>query len=712
VNEPPGPEAIREILLRYEEPLLREVAGNLVKPRSRWPVDDLIDRCVEAIGNAAVVDRRLQEADPAGRQLLALLAKSRQPFWRVANLVELLAATGHAAGVDPVVNLCRQGLLFPALGAGASGLRTFEQWLVRSGNLEAVAIVVPSITDRAGVEEVGLPGLAPAREEPASILETDGLDWPLRLAVLWQQVREAPLRLTQQGGFFKRDFDRLRTEPLLAGEGGDAVIPIPDAGLLAVSLARALGIVQEANGELRSTSLPPEWDLPGCLVALWTAFLRVGDWDPGDGWQLDRRALGYRSAYLLALLMLGRLSEKSWAAPEDIGRQVCGIHPFWAGQADGNGAKRTEAGSAALTTFLLGVAHPLRLVQIGKSSSGRWLVRLSAWGRWLLKLADSPPFPPAFPKTLLVQPNLEVVVYRQGLSPFLIGALSQFAVWKTLGSACTLQIIPESVYHGLESGWTFDRILQVLERHGMRPTPLPVIESLRTWANKRERLTVYPSAALLEFASAKDLEEALARGLQAVRLADRLAVAADEAGIDYRQFRLSGTRDYSLPPDRCVAVESDGVTLTIDIARADLLLETELTRFAEFAETGDAGGGRRYCLSMGSLARARESGVTATYLEEWFLQRTGGPMPPAARLLLGGIQTRSLAAFRRQMILHVESAAVADGLVQWPATRRLISQRLGPTALVVPAECVDPLRKELETLGLAVALETSTPPTT
>ena len=49
---------------------------------------------------------------------------------------------------------------------------------------------------------------------------------------------------------------------------------------------------------------------------------------------------------------------------------------------------------------------------------------------------------------------------------------------------------------------------------------------------KRDRISVYPSAALFEFATPEDLTEALARGLPAVRLTDRLAVVPNEERID------------------------------------------------------------------------------------------------------------------------------------------------------------------------------------
>src|SRR5581483_6812346 len=126
--------------------------------------------------------------------------------------------------------------------------------------------------------------------------------------------------------------------------------------------------------------------------------------------------------------------------------------------------------------------------------------------RWLLGLSPAPPTETAFPRTLLVQPNLEIVAYRQGLTPALLDLLARVATFQSLGSVCTLQLGPESVYRALESGLTFETILQTLEQHGTRPTPPAVVDSLRTWSNKRDRITVYPSAALLEFATKEDLD--------------------------------------------------------------------------------------------------------------------------------------------------------------------------------------------------------------
>ena len=59
---------LQQTLKRYDDALLRRVAARLIKPRNQWPADELIERCVALTGNVAVIDRRLKEADPAGRQ--------------------------------------------------------------------------------------------------------------------------------------------------------------------------------------------------------------------------------------------------------------------------------------------------------------------------------------------------------------------------------------------------------------------------------------------------------------------------------------------------------------------------------------------------------------------------------------------------------------------------------------------------------------------
>jgi hypothetical protein len=714
IASPSWSDCFRATLERYEEPLLRVVAHLLCKPRNQWPSEELIERCLAAIANPAVIDRRLDDLDPAGVQLLALIGHSRRPRWRVGHLVEMAVALGQADGLRPVRLLLEAGLLFPeppelkaphdadtAMGASpsrpaskaAGRLKSFDLWLGHTGGVQPAVIALSEITSRAMTRGVAFPACPrPVTLHEPVIHEADGLDWPLRLAALWQQVHQAPLRRTQTAGFFKRDLDRLHSDALLNAAPPNALMAVPDPALLAVVLATGEGLLEVIDSDLRAGAFPPSWEegLPATLAALWTALVQQDTWNPRDGWR-PKGAPGnpYPSTWLLALLLLSRLPAEHWTAVASLERWMSQHHPFWRG---------TAPAGCGLAPFLLGIAYELRLVQAAREGKGPWLVRLSPVGRWLLGVGPAPALP-AFPQTLLVQPNLEILSYRQGLTPALIALLAKLANWKTLGAACTLQLEPDSVYRALEAGESFETIQQALERHGMKPTPDTVVNALRTWSNKRERLRVYTAGALFEFSSADDLAAALARGLPAARLSDTLAVVANDQDIDYRHFRLIATRDYALPPEKCVEVDVDGVTLAVDLAKSDLLIETEVRRFAEMLDRPGSNGRRYYRVTPASLGQGRERGLSLQALETWFQQRSGEALPAAAKLIFTGSQL-SPYELRRLVVLHVPTAEMADGLVQWPGTRSLIETRLGPTALAVAEEHVAALRERLQGLGV------------
>jgi hypothetical protein len=698
----------RQTLKRYDEALLRQVAHKLCKPRNQWPVDELLDRLVAALNNAVMVDRRLKELPAACRQILCVIGHSRQTRWPLGSLVEILVALGAPDGLAPLVTLLESGLLLPEVFpfgttpdddkiSARSRVKNFDAWLARSEPMPML-LASPMVTRRVMSEDLGIacPEAAPSGAA-TTIHEADGLDWPLRIAVLWQQVLGAPLRRTQQGDYFKRDYDRLQADPLLCSAPTDVLAPVPDPGFFAAALASAAGLLREEQSELRAHQWSSAWKspLPPLIVEFWTSLSRITSWNPATG-HAPAQGTGnpYPSAYLLALLLLTRLPENGWALPQSVEDWVAARHPYWLG-------KNTR--SLGITTFLLGTAYSLRLLQATKGDGG-WLIRLSPLGRWVMALSENPPALPTFKQTLLVQPNLEVLAYRQGLTPELIASLSKIATWKGLGPACTLQLEPHSVYRALEMGESLTSIVQLLEGHSMKAIPPAVLDSLKTWSNKRERISIYSAGAIFEFATPAEMNEAIARGLPAMRLTGRLAIVAKEDDIEYKHFRLTGTRDYTLPPERCVDVEADGVTLSVDLARSDLLLETELQRFAEPIERLGPQGRLFYRVTPMSILTARQQGASLTSLETWFVQRTGLPISAAAQLLMTGPDTAPV-ELRRQLVLHVGNEHLADGLQQWPGTRDLIVARLGPAVLVVEEKDVPALTERLKEAGVKVMFE-------
>jgi hypothetical protein len=301
---------------------------------------------------------------------------------------------------------------------------------------------------------------------------------------------------------------------------------------------------------------------------------------------------------------------------------------------------------------------------------------------------------------------MELVAYRQGLTPRIVADLSQIGSWTGLGSACTLHLDQASVHRGLEHGASSEKITGVLQRHNVHPIPSNVLEAIRTWAAKRDRIAIYERVNVLEFLHQADRDAALGRGLDGIPVGDRYLLIENEHGVDFRHFRSLGTRDYALPPMTCVAVGEDGVSLIIDASKADLLLESELQRFsvpgtasrARPLESSNQVGGGVYVISPQSLSNARLRGMSLRFLEDWFRQRTGEPIPPAVRLLWDE-RNGEMARLTRPVILTLPEKSAADGLWQWPETRELLEERIGPLSFLVAPDRLDDLRKKLEEIA-------------
>jgi len=690
----------RETLARYEVPLVREVATRLIKPRTPIADDELVDRCMSLLSNPPVLDRRIKDLPDPARKILALIGISRQPVWKVGHLITALATLGHSEGFAPVLALLECGLLFPVLPKGDAPVPAFEPWLGLAGTLHAKVYALPTVAARARGESLGLPTLTGETISTLTPRFADGLDWPLRLSVVWQLIAESPARLTQNNSLFKRDLARLQITDSLTG--ADDPLPAPDPGILAFFWAQAAGLLKEGDGDWIAAPFPLTWGptlAPG-IADLWSALCAVESWDPLTGYAPSDGGLSPTpTTGILALLLLARGDEPvtNWLDPQQIADWLWEHHPSWPGLISQNAAR--TRGRDWIEAYLLGVAYPLRLIEAAQLDG--WKVRLSDLGRYLLTGAPEPLPAPAFPQTLLVQPNAEVLAYRQGLTPQLIGRLSRFAQWKGVGPACTLELTPTRTYHGLETGLTLAGILQTLNQHGMKPVPPAVADLLRLWANKRDRITAFASATLVEFQTPADLEAAMARGVVSVRVTDRIGLTDDGRDPDFQHLRLIGNRDYEAKPQRCIAVDDDGVTLTIETSQSDLLLEAEIGRVAD-PVSGDVPSVRRFKLSPTSLRRATTLGMTVSDLDAWFISRTGNLLPASGRLFVLG-PTLPAPTVSRHLVIHLPSSEIADGLMQWPETADLLTSRLGPTTVVVEDENLSRLQGVLAELGIVLS---------
>ncbi len=689
-------DAIAPLLTLYDDKLLAAVAGKLFRPRIGQPADELVERILETQKNPPVVDRLLKQLPATPQKLIALLGRSRQPRWRVDDLLALAVSLGDSDGFPIIATLLERGLLVAESGEPVS---EFEAWFATLGSA-SVVMVPGSITVRAAALPFTLRNGDEISSSPAmsgTAAPVDGLDWPLRVALARQQVRIAAVKLTQTGALYKRDLTRFTGDTVLQSPLETGAAPA-DAGLLALSWARASSLLK-FDGELTAADYPESWnkDLNETRADLFGALFAIGDWDPQAG-SIPGTPTATASAGLLLVSLLAD-TPTHWLSLSTLAGWLWEHHPHWSGLISKDAAKAN--GTPWVEAWMQATMLPLGVVEM-IPHSGEPHYRLTAFGVHLLAHGPAPVTAVAFPQTLLVQPNGEVLVYRQGLTPSLIARLTAFAGWKQIGAACTLELVAETMMRGLEDGLSLESILQTLERHGMKPTPPNVADLLRRWADKRERLVVYPSATLVEFLTEADLDAAIARGIVSVRLTNRIGLTGSGAAPDFQHLRLVGNRDYEAKPVACVVAEDDGITLRVDAAAADLLLDAEIARFAE-PLPGTNGDARRYRMSPDSLRAAAEQGPSLEELEEWFMARSGESLPPAARLFLVPASRSSLTA-SNLLVVEAPTSDIADGIEQWPTTAGYVIRRLGPTAFAVDRSEIAALQERLSSIGIRIEI--------
>ena len=695
----------------------------------------------EFLAEPKVAERVLVGLEKDSRLVLSLFALTESPIWPLEAVEHSLAILGVEL-VGAIMPLLETGLL--VFGKEDNILvHDLARWLENRPDRRRERSLIAHPAALSAVRTV-LPiveaGSLPPVESVRQIREADGLEAILRLAVVWQRVSEAPLRQTQNGTFYKRDRERIEDDTVLAGPIADAIEPIPDMPAFWLALARGVGLLESEAGSDRLRAAAPEYwrdnaiHLPQMIAARW---LGLRNWHEQGGMQRDgaEAMLALPFARPAVLLWLATLEEGHWVAIDDLAAFLKARSSTWDRPAflpnptlpTGNGvgrpktsrqkksdvaSEKTEVGP--LEAMLLGPCYQLGLIRAAEEVPGnRRVVQLTPLGRYALAIGNPPPPKPDFPHFLFVQPSFEVIAYRQGLSPSLVGRFSRFAVWSAVGAALTLKLTPESVYRGLEGGLTPQSMLELLAKHSSRALPAGVAEALKTWAGRRERVTYYGSATLVEFATPEELVQALAiwpsdQRSPPLRITDRLLLVEEESSIPFTRFRMTGSRDYRRPPEICVDVESEGIQLSLDLARSDLLVDAELSRFADELPSENARGSstaprRRFEVSSASLARGVESGLNAHQLSLWFERRTGNEAPPAIRLLLmttsGKLPPLSAS---RPLVLNTPTAEIMDGLCQHPDTRNWVGTRLGPTSAIIPDDFLPRFRESLARLGMSL----------
>ncbi len=489
----------RAALSRYDGDRLTEVYLALT-PSERIPrpqeLPDAITQCLE---EPRQLSDMLDRLGTGARLALGLLAMTETTSWPLLGLAHTLALLGQDAEAS-IAELVRSGLL--AIRRNAEKTTPLDLSHPLRDALGDLALAHPEAVAASRVfspEPPPLPPSGPARQ----IREADGLEPILRMAALWQRVDEAPLRQTQQGTLYKRDRERLEDDPVLAGPIADVLEPLPDMVPLWLAIARRVGLVLNEPGSDRLVAAPADYwtenavHLPQMIALRW---LMLENWHEQAGMQEEDASATLAVPFVrpAALLWLAALPEDQWIALDDLTESLSrltrwdlptleqvvrvieesrGEPPAVSDEGKSPPRPRNHSRNALdespnlLEAMLLGPAYQLGLVRAAEEDpSGRRLIQLTPLGRYVLTLGSAPPSRPLFPHFLFVQPNFEIIAYRQGLTPLNIGQLSRFMRFSQSGAALELKLTPESIYRGLEGGLTSDQMLKRLNRHSRAAT--------------------------------------------------------------------------------------------------------------------------------------------------------------------------------------------------------------------------------------------------
>lgn len=326
-----------------------------------------------------------------------------------------------------------------------------------------------------------------------------------------------------------------------------------------------------------------------------------------------------------------------------------------------------------------------RLTDLGRSTFHPELASTS--------LAESAPPDSAHP-AWVVQPNFDIIAYLEYVTAPQLAFLERHAE-RTQSQRHTAhyRLTRESVYRGLESGTTLNKLFDRLKTGSQVELPQNVMVELREWASLRERIVLRRHARMLEFSSAKALQNALTLGLSGSIVDERFLLlaqnkkpnAADSMLINYAQ---------PLPPN--LNVFEDG-KIHLKRGNHDLITAAQLSQWA--AHSSDL----EWQLTAESVSATLSMGRKVTELLSFIKSRSAHPLPPLLEIAL-----RSWAGETYQVelesaiILRCPEEHIFNAIIASPMMKPYLKGYLYPDFLFVDAQKLESLQAQLKWLGWKV----------
>lgn len=358
----------------------------------------------------------------------------------------------------------------------------------------------------------------------------------------------------------------------------------------------------------------------------------------------------------------------------------------------------------AFTTWL----YFLGLVELARENGQFVGFRLTEIGRATFRpeLASAAPTESSVPASggpaWVVQPNFDIVVYLDRVSPLQLAFLERRAERTQVHRhTAHYRLTRESVYRGLESGTTLDDLLKQLQIGSQAELPQNILVELREWDSLRERIVLHRNARLIEFSSAKALQEGPAQGLTGSVVAERFLLLDANSVSDLSGFT---NIDYAHPLPNNLSVTETGI-IRIRRNMDDLVTAAQLTQWANRKTDSE------WQLTAKSVSTALKPGRKLNELLVFLKSRLSHPLPPILEIALRSWAGENFTVeLESVIILRCSQKQVFQAVIASPLLKALLRGYLLPDLLFVDPEQVETLLQHLQWLGWDVADQLQTIP--
>ncbi len=290
-------------------------------------------------------------------------------------------------------------------------------------------------------------------------------------------------------------------------------------------------------------------------------------------------------------------------------------------------------------------------------------------------------------QALLIQPNFDILVYLDKLSPLSLSSLNAAECQRIDAQTATYSLSRSSLYKALEAGYDLDNLKHLLEKSSYA-LPDNVKTSLDDWALRRERLSILENTTLLEFANQTERDQALNKHNQARLIAERFLLVPQQSKMAFKKQSIKTIHNYHSSPTRVIKFKEDG-HFSLKGA-TDLAARVVVSKIARVS-------GSTYRLNIEAI----QEGALSKSIYDALLARTisGLPHQIEALIKIWQQETDNPALTKVSLFQH---ASAAD-LAKHPSIAKHLDAQLSTTSFLIKEGQEKDLRQSLKSLNIGVS---------